>query len=68
MIPDNKRVIDILKDLDDIAVVSFIGPDIGHAYIGKEDIDNIPLDLLERKVEECLIVKKVGGFYVELEV
>lgn len=68
MIPENRRVIDILAELNGIAIVSIIEDGIGHAYIGEEDISNIPCDLLEKKVESALVVMKTGGYYVDLEV
>lgn len=68
MIPENKRVIDILADLENAAVVSIIEDGVGHAYFGKEEIESIPYDLLEKKVESYLVVMKVGGLFVDLEV
>lgn len=68
MNPENRRVIDILADLNEIAIVSITEAGVGHAYIGKEDIAGIPCDLLEKKVERCLVVMKTGGLFVDLEV
>lgn len=68
LINDGQTVIDILKDLDDIAVVTITENGVGHAYIGDDDINSIDPDILSKRVVSSLVVKKSNGFEVHVEI
>ena len=65
---DELTVKDVISEFNNLAVVSIIENNVGHAYIGEEDIAAIDPDILNKKVLSSFTVKKSDGFHLSLEV
>jgi hypothetical protein len=59
---------DILRDCSDVAVVCVCDSGIEHAYIGADDIAAIDQDILDAPVDSYIVVKRVDGLWVFVEV
>lgn len=68
LVNDDQTVIDILDDLDNIALATITENGVGHAYFGEGEIASIDPDILHKRVLSCLVVKKSYGYTVDLEV
>lgn len=67
LVNDGQTVIDILDELDNIALVTITENGVGHAYFEK-DIEYIEPELLSKRVLSSLVVKKPYGYIADLEV
>lgn len=69
LIDDDQTVQDILNDLDDVAAVRIIHGYTDYSiYRGEEEIDSIPVNILNALVESCTVSKRDIGYFVTVVV
>lgn len=64
LIDDDQTVRDILNDLDDVAAVRVIHGYNGSTYTGEEEIDSIPVNILNTLVKSYRVSKRDIGYFV----
>lgn len=65
---DDQTIADILYAIDGISIVCISENNVEHAYIGEDDIAGIDLDILQKRVVSCLVVKQIDGYRVHIEI